>query len=95
MSPAKVIEVKHTDGTLAFKCWEKDGLKLSFRVKDPDTRLKEIKELEYKDGDIFIATYPKVGKCYFVCLCEVLRPNQQLRPCRAGQLPVNTVPGQA
>ena len=30
----------------------------------------------------------------FVCV-EVLRPNQQLRSCRAGQLPINTVPGQA
>ena len=30
----------------------------------------------------------------FVCV-EVLRPCQQLRSCRAGQLPINTVPGQA
>ena len=29
----------------------------------------------------------------FVCV-EVLRPSQQLRSCRAGQLPTNTVPGQ-
>ena len=31
----------------------------------------------------------------FVCLCEVLRPSQQLTSCRAGQVPANTVPGQA
>ena len=31
----------------------------------------------------------------FVSLCEVLRPSQQLRSCRACQLPVNTFPGQA
>ena len=30
----------------------------------------------------------------FVCV-EVLLPSQQLRSCRAGQLPINTVPGQA
>ena len=30
----------------------------------------------------------------FVCV-EVLRPSQQLRSCRAGQLPINTGPGQA
>ena len=30
----------------------------------------------------------------FVCV-EVLRPSQQLRSCRAGQLPINTVPRQA
>ena len=31
---------------------------------------------------------------FFVCV-EVLRPCQQLRSCRDGQLPINTVPGQA
>ena len=31
---------------------------------------------------------------YFVCV-DVLRPCQQLRSCRAGQLPINIVPGQA
>ena len=30
----------------------------------------------------------------FACV-EVLRPSQQLRSCRAGKLPINTVPGQA
>ena len=30
----------------------------------------------------------------FVCV-EVLRPSQRLRSCRAGQLLINTVPGQA
>ena len=30
----------------------------------------------------------------FVCV-EVLRPSQQLKSCRAGQLPISTVPGQA
>ena len=30
----------------------------------------------------------------FVCV-EVLWPNQQLRSCRASQLPINTVRGQA
>ena len=29
------------------------------------------------------------------CPCEGLRPIQQLRSCRAGQFPINTVPGQA
>ena len=30
-----------------------------------------------------------------ICFVEVLRPCQQLWSCRAGQLPINTVPGQA
>ena len=32
--------------------------------------------------------------CLFVCV-EVLRSCQQLQSCQAGQLPINTVPGQA
>ena len=33
---------------------------------------------------------------YFMFVCvEVLWPCQQLRSCRAGLLPINTVPGQA
>ena len=32
--------------------------------------------------------------CLFVCV-EVLQHCQQLRSCRAGQLPINTFPGQA
>ena len=62
MPPAKLVEVRHKDGTLAFKCWEKDGLRMAPAMKDPDARFQELKELEYKDGDIIIATYPKVGK---------------------------------
>ena len=41
-------------------------------------------------------TGPQVQLRYglFVCV-EVLRPSQQLRSCRVGHLPINTVPGQA
>ena len=35
-----------------------------------------------------------VAHIKFVCV-EILRPSQQLRSCRAGQLSINTVPGQA
>ena len=31
----------------------------------------------------------------FCVYVEVLRPSQQLRSCRAGQLPINAIPGQA
>ena len=34
------------------------------------------------------------GSRLFVCVV-VLQPCQQLRSCRASQLPINTVPGQA
>ena len=46
--------------------------------------------------------FSKTRYSFFFCFfffsfvfVEVLRPKQQLRSCRAGQLPVNTVPGQA
>ena len=41
-------------------------------------------------------SYRKYINRYILFVCdEVLRPSQQLRSCRAGQLPINTVPGQA
>ena len=67
MPPAELLEIKNKDDTLAFKCWEINGIKLPLRVKDPDARFKELKELEYKDGDLIIATYPKVGKRHIYC----------------------------
>ena len=36
-----------------------------------------------------------IAECICVVCAEVLRHSQQLRSCRAGQLPINTVPGQA
>ena len=56
------IEVKNGDGSTAFKCWDMDGLYLPLRCKDPVKRLKDINEMEYKDGDIHIVSYPKVGR---------------------------------
>ena len=70
MAPAELLEIKNKDDTLAFKCWEINGIKLPLRVKDPDARFKELKELEYKDGDLIIASYPKVGKIHIYCYCK-------------------------
>ena len=47
-----------------------------------------------RPGVDFQDTCSSRPKFLFVCV-EVLRPSQQLRSCRAGQLPINTVPGQA
>ena len=41
-----------------------------------------------------IGTRVQLRSGLFVCI-EVLRPSQQLKSCRAGQLPINIVPGQA
>ena len=46
----------------------------------------------------FIVKYNRNSICWIwsiIMFVEVLRPSQQLRSCRAGQLPINTVPGQA
>ena len=50
------------------------------------------KELGVDSPETLVTEY----KTYDCCCCvEVLRPSQQLRSCRSGQLPINTVPGQA
>ena len=61
MSSPQVQEVKHKYGTLAFECWDIDDINLTLKHKDPYARLADIKELEYKERDIIIASYPKTG----------------------------------
>ena len=47
-------------------------------------------------GDVFFLGDLPFSTNYYLFVCvEVLRPCQQLRSCRAGQLPINTVLGQA
>ena len=59
MANLKIKEVKNKDDTLAFKCWDMpDGSNLPLKIKNPNTKLTE---LEYKDGDIIISSYPKTG----------------------------------
>ena len=61
MSLLEVKEVKNKDGSLAFKCWDTDGKNLPLKMKNPDAQLKEINELEYKEGDVIVTSYPKTG----------------------------------
>lgn len=61
MPGQEILEVKHKDGTTAFKCRENEGIKVPPRMQDPEKRIQELRELKYKEGDIFIASYPKVG----------------------------------
>ena len=60
------------------------------------TQLFDITSLKKKCKFSKFYYFKQVRKllCLFVCV-EVLRPTQQLRSCRVGQLPINTVPGQA
>ena len=78
MPGQEILEVKHKDGTTAFKCRENEGIKVPPRMQDPEKRIQELRELKYKEGDIFIASYPKVGKPYVpkdcliynhICIC--------------------------
>ena len=54
----------------------------------------------FKQGEVFPVlgiSHLWIYTCTLLVLCvcvEVLRPSQQLRSCRASQLPINTVPGQ-
>ena len=54
----------------------------------------------FKQGEVFPVlgiSHLWIYTCTLLVLCvcvEVLLPSQQLRSCRASQLPINTVPGQ-
>ena len=71
------IEVKNGDGSTAFKCWDMDGLYLPLRCKDPVKRLKDINEMEYKEGDIHIVSYPKVGRLSYPSIERPNRPTSE------------------
>ena len=60
----------------------------------PDPLIKGIYRLNPQNLSSTTTAAKGKEKESFVCV-EVLRPSQQLRSCRAGQLPINTVPGQA
>ena len=53
-------------------------------------------QFRYHWLDIFVLLEIDIeSSVAFFVYVEVLRPCQQLRSCRAGQLPNNTIPGQA
>ena len=52
----------------------------------------EVDKRSDQKSDILDGCAPMFEECFYV---EVLRPSQQLRSCRADQLPINTVPEQA
>ena len=62
-------------------------------VKEKNCKTSIINDIEFEKKKKNEASTEKQF-LFFVCV-EVLRPCQQLRSCRAGQLPINTVPGQA
>ena len=57
-------------------------------------KLDELKDEMGKLDELKVEFGNLALNCLFVCV-EVLRSSQQLKSCRAGQLPINTVPGQA
>lgn len=61
MAQKHIVEVKAKDGSVVFKCYYFKELYLPLMIKDPEKRFREIKELEYGPGDVFIVSYPKVG----------------------------------
>ena len=62
MAQKHIVEVKAKDGSVVFKCYYFKELYLPLMIKDPEKRFREIKELEYGPGDVFIVSYPKVGE---------------------------------
>ena len=56
------VDIKTRDGTFAYPLQKIDGLYMLAQIKKLGERLQQIREIQYKDGDVMIATYPKVGK---------------------------------
>ena len=87
LSPAQVV--RQAKFCLLVVKWFFSGISL-FRPTQRLTLLK-ISEMILK-----AESNERTGQYFFFLVCvEVLRPSQQLRSCRAGQLPINIVPGQA
>ena len=56
------VDIKTRDGAFAYQLQKIDGLYMLAQIKKLGERLQQIREIQYKDGDVMIATYPKVGK---------------------------------
>ena len=56
------VDIKTGDGAFAYQLQKIDGLYMLAQIKKLGERLQQIREIQYKDGDVMIATYPKVGK---------------------------------
>ena len=59
---SELIDIKTKDGTFAYQLQKIDGIYMLTQIEQLTERLQQIKEMTYKDGDMMIVTYPKVGK---------------------------------
>ena len=59
---SELIDIKTSDGTFAYQLQKIDGIYMLTQIENIGERFQQIKEMTYKDGDVMIATYPKVGK---------------------------------
>ena len=60
MAQASEVEFRDQDGT-GFTLLDYNGLLLPKRVVDPPAKTKDIKNLKYQDGDVFLCSFPKTG----------------------------------
>ena len=60
---AELVDITTREGRFAYKLQEIDGLYMLSQIKDTKERFRQLKELKCKEGDVMIATYPKVGMC--------------------------------
>lgn len=73
MAGKHIIEVKAKDGSVLFKCHYFMGLYLPLWAKDPEERLREIKDLKCGPGDVFIVSYPKAGTHWVIDSVSMLK----------------------
>ena len=63
---AQEVEFRDKDGT-GMSLLKYDNLLLPKRWNNPPCKLEEVKNFSYKEGDVFLCSYPKTGKIFF-CL---------------------------
>ena len=57
---ARELECRDLDGT-GMTLLECEGVLLPKRCSDPPTKLQDVKQFAYKNGDVFLCSYPKTG----------------------------------
>ena len=63
---AREIECRDLDGT-GMTLLDYDGYILPKRILDPHRKLQEVEQFAYKDGDVFLCSYPKTGNNAMSC----------------------------
>ena len=60
------IELKDKKGTVRMITQKYEGIIWSPIVQDPVKRVHDTWDFPYKDGDVFVCSYPRTGRVYLI-----------------------------